>query len=51
MRDFAIDRIMQVIKQDLVSLGIHMDVFSSERANVQSGAVQHALTVGTKYWD
>jgi arginyl-tRNA synthetase len=34
---------MQVIKQDLVSLGIHMDVFSSERANVQSGAVQHAI--------
>ena len=43
VRDFAIDRIMQVIKQDLVSLGIHMDVFSSERANVQSGAVQHAI--------
>ena len=43
VRDFAIDRIMQVIKQDLVSLGIHMDVFSSERANVQSGAVQRAI--------
>ena len=43
VRDFAIDRIMQVIKQDLISLGIHMDVFSSERANVQSGAVQRAI--------
>jgi arginyl-tRNA synthetase len=43
VRDFAIDRIMQVIKQDLVSLGIHMDVFSSERASVQSGAVQRAI--------
>ena len=43
VRDFAIDRIMQLIKQDLVSLGINMDVFSSERANVQSGAVQHAI--------
>ena len=43
VRDLAIDRIMQVIKQDLVSLGIHMDVFSSERVNVQSGAVQRAI--------
>ena len=43
LRQFATQSIMGVIKQDLISLGIHMDVFSSERSLVESGAVQHAV--------
>ena len=43
LRQFAIQSIMGVIKQDLIALGIHMDVFSSERSLVESGAVQHAV--------
>jgi arginyl-tRNA synthetase len=43
VRRFAIDAIMTMIKQDLLALGIHMNVFSSERNLVASGAVQHAI--------
>ena len=43
LRQFSIQSIMYVIKQDLVALGINMDVFSSERSLVESGAVQHAI--------
>jgi arginyl-tRNA synthetase len=43
LRQFSIDSIMDVIKQDLIALGINMDVFSSERALVESDAVQHAI--------
>jgi len=41
-RDFAIDRIMAGITADLNALGITMDVYSSERALVQAGAVATA---------
>jgi arginyl-tRNA synthetase len=43
LRQFAIQSIMGVIKEDLIALGIRMDVFSSERSLVESGAVQHAI--------
>ena len=43
LRQFSIDSIMDVIKQDLIALGVNMDVFSSERSLVESGAVQHAI--------
>ena len=43
LRQFAIQSIMDVIRQDLIALGIQMDVFSSERSLVESGAVQHAI--------
>ena len=43
VRSFAIDAIMQGIKTDLLGLGIKMDQFSSERAIVNSGAVQRAI--------
>jgi arginyl-tRNA synthetase len=43
VRSFAIDAIMQGIKTDLLALGIKMDQFSSERALVNSGAVQRAI--------
>ena len=42
-RDFAIAMIMAWIKEDLGVLGVHMDVYSSERALVEAGAVDTAL--------
>ncbi|MEI6985687.1 MAG: arginine--tRNA ligase [Rhodospirillaceae bacterium] len=43
LRAFAIDQIMVGIKQDLIALGISIQVFSSERALVAAGAVQAAF--------
>ncbi len=43
MRSFAISFLMAEIKQDLETLGVKMDVYSSERALVDSGAVDRAF--------
>ncbi|HYC63454.1 MAG TPA: arginine--tRNA ligase [Reyranellaceae bacterium] len=43
MRDFAITDQMADIQKDLTTLGVRMDRFSSERALVESGAVQKAF--------
>jgi arginyl-tRNA synthetase len=43
MRGFAIAFLMSEIKQDLETLGVHIDVYSSERALVESGAVDRAF--------
>lgn len=43
MRDFAIDFLMEEIREDLKSLGVDQSVFSSERALVTEGAVQRAF--------
>jgi arginyl-tRNA synthetase len=43
MRDFAIGAMMADIKQDLETLGVHMDVYSSERALVDGGAVDRSF--------
>ncbi|MBS0550331.1 MAG: arginine--tRNA ligase, partial [Proteobacteria bacterium] len=43
MRAFAIAFLMAEIKQDLETLGVHIDVYSSERALVDSGAVDRAF--------
>ena len=43
VRDFAIDELMASIRADLDAMGVHMDVFTSERALVQSGAVEVAF--------
>ena len=43
MRDFAIDMLMAEIKTDLDTLGVHMDVYTSERAIIDSGAVDRAF--------
>ncbi|MCW5734189.1 MAG: arginine--tRNA ligase [Enhydrobacter sp.] len=43
MRSFAIAMLMAEIKQDLETLGVKIDVFSSERALVESGAVDRAF--------
>ena len=38
VRDFTIDAMMKDVREDLAMLGVHQDVFSSERALVASGA-------------
>ncbi len=43
VRRFAIDAMMDRIRADLDELGVHQDVFSSERALVESGGVDSAL--------
>ena len=43
MRDFAIATLMAEIKQDLATMGVAIDVYSSERALVDSGAVDRAF--------
>jgi arginyl-tRNA synthetase len=43
MRAFAISALMAEIKADLETLGVHIDVYSSERALVDSGAVDRAF--------
>src|SRR5205823_9554596 len=43
MRSFAIAFLMAEIKQDLETLGVRMDVYSSERALVEGGAVDRSF--------
>lgn len=43
MRSFAIAMLMAEIKTDLETLGVHIDVYSSERALVENGAVDRAF--------
>jgi arginyl-tRNA synthetase len=43
MRAFAISALMAEIKTDLETLGVHIEVYSSERALVDSGAVDRAF--------
>lgn len=42
-RSFTVARMMETIKQDLAMLGVQHDVFSSEKAVVDAGAVDLAL--------
>ncbi|HYD30745.1 MAG TPA: arginine--tRNA ligase [Azospirillaceae bacterium] len=42
-RDFAIETIMGWIRTDLAALGVHIQVYTSERSLVASGAVDKAL--------
>ena len=43
VRDFAVAAMMELIRADLAAIGIVHDVFTSERAIVESGAVDRAL--------
>ncbi len=43
VRIFSIDAMMSIIRDDLLRLGIKMDVFSSERLLVEDGKVQAAM--------
>ncbi|MCK5444258.1 MAG: arginine--tRNA ligase, partial [Rhodospirillaceae bacterium] len=44
VRDFAIDAMMDLIRDDLATAGVKHDVFTSERALVGAGKVDEALT-------
>jgi arginyl-tRNA synthetase len=43
VRQFAIDAMMALIREDLHALGVDQDVFTSERALVEAGGVERAL--------
>lgn len=43
VRSFTIDAMMGLIKDDLLTLGVHHDVFTSERKLSESGKVEEAL--------
>ena len=43
VRRFAVDAMMELIRADLAAIGIHQDVFTSERALVESGGVEAVL--------
>ncbi len=43
LRQFAVDRMMALIKDDLAAMGIVHDVFTSERKLAEAGAVDDAL--------
>ena len=43
VRRFAVDAMMGLIRADLAAIGIHQDVFTSERALVESGGVEAVL--------
>lgn len=42
-RDFAVDYLMNEIKSDLDAIGIHHDLFYSERSAVENGSVDRAI--------
>ncbi len=43
LREFAVAKMMDLIRDDLAAIGVHHDVFTSERALVEAGAVDAAL--------
>ncbi len=43
IRTFSMDQMMLSIKSDLVDMGIQMDVYSSERALVETGVVRRSI--------
>lgn len=43
VREFAINAMLEMIKDDLKSLGVNHDVFASEQAMIKSGQVEKAL--------
>jgi arginyl-tRNA synthetase len=44
VRDFAVKRMMDLICDDLAALGVHHDLFASERELVEAGAIDECLT-------
>jgi arginyl-tRNA synthetase len=43
VREFAIDRMMAMIRDDLAAIGVHMDVYFSERSLYNTGQIEAAL--------
>jgi arginyl-tRNA synthetase len=44
-RDFAVGKMLALIREDLAALGVVHDVFSSERALVEAGGVERAIVL------
>lgn len=44
VRAFAIEKMMEMIREDLALLNVKMDVFTSERAVTDSGRIEQAIT-------
>ena len=44
LRDFAIQQMMALIREDLALLGVHHDRFASERQLVEAGAIDECVT-------
>ncbi len=42
-RDFAVAKMLDMIREDLAALGVRHDVFTSERGMVEAGGVEHAI--------
>jgi len=42
-REFAVEEMLKLVREDLAALGVVQDVFSSERAMVEAGGVERAL--------
>jgi arginyl-tRNA synthetase len=40
VRDFAVNQMMALIRSDLVALGVHHDLFTSERSIIEEGAIE-----------
>jgi arginyl-tRNA synthetase len=45
IRQFSVDAMMKIIRADLEALGVHMDVFTSEKKLIDEGSVEKALKV------
>jgi len=45
VRDFAIERMMRLIRDDLALLGVHHDLFVSERGLTEAGAIDDCVRV------
>ncbi|WP_282608397.1 arginine--tRNA ligase [Pelagibius sp. Alg239-R121] len=48
VRQFAIDAMMDLVRENLAGLGVRHDVFSSERAMVDNGGVEDAIKTLTE---
>ncbi len=45
VRKFSVDSMMIMIKEDLADLGIHQDVFTSEKAILDAGKIEEAISI------
>ncbi|MCH6588721.1 MAG: arginine--tRNA ligase, partial [Proteobacteria bacterium] len=43
VRDFTIGMLMELIRDDLAALGVHQEVFTSERAIIEAGGIEDVL--------
>lgn len=48
VRDFSVDKMMQLIKKDLVSLGIEIDYFFSEKSLYRENKIENTLSLLSK---